>query len=97
LITAVVLFSGAGAEVMSTLKPVAFWMAELAFAIAEAGLAWLAALSAGDAGLGINTAAAALVKGVTPTLPVVGTDGEINKSVLVAPKGSRAQWLRYTQ
>ncbi len=91
LITEVVLFKGAGAEVMSMpVKPAAFWTAVLTFEIAAAALAWLAALSAGAAGLGIKTAAAALVRGVTPTLPLVGIEGETERSVLVAPKGSRA-------
>ena len=91
LITEVVLFNGAGAEVMSTpVKPAAFWTAELTVEIAAAALAWFAALKAGAAGLEIKTAAAAFVKGVTPTLPDVGTEGEIERSVLVALKGSRA-------
>ena len=41
-------------------------------------------------GLGINTAAAALVKGVTPNLGAepVGTEGITANKELVAPKGS---------
>jgi hypothetical protein len=41
-------------------------------------------------GLGIKTAAAAFVRGVTPSLELapVGTDGITAKSEFVAPKGS---------
>jgi len=71
-------------------RPTAFCTVVLTFAIAVAALEELGKFKTGFAGLEIKTAAAAFVSGVTPTFPLVGTEGDISKRIFEAPKGSRA-------
>ena len=84
--------NGSGAD--RRLKPGGKPRATATVAFATAIAAWIEAVEPGMAGLnglGINIAAAALVKGVTPNLGEVpaGIAGMTAKSELLAPKGSR--------